>query len=165
MPHLSHTRPFGGQRLRAAGTIVVGGLALAILPLLVLPVLAQTPPADPIATRQAGMKQAGKDSDEIKKVVDAGGDVTALATQAQAIADWERKVPSVFPPDSDAGKTKAKPEIWENFADFQSLAADTATQADKLVKLAQADDKAGFDAQYHTMAAACGTCHRRYRNR
>jgi cytochrome c556 len=161
MPHFTHARPCGGKHLQAARNILAGVLALAV----VLPALAQTPPADPIAARQSGMKQAGKDSDEIKKVVDAGGDVTALATQAQAIADWERKVPSVFPPGSDAGKTKAKPEIWQNFADFQSLAADTATQADKLVKLAQADDKAGFDAQYHTMAAACGTCHRRYRNR
>jgi cytochrome c556 len=165
MPHLSHTRPRGGRRLRAAGNIVLGAVALAILPLVVLPVLAQTPPTDPIAVRQAGMKQSGKDSDAIKKVVDAGGDVAPLAAQAQAIADWERKIPSEFPPGSDTGKTKAKPEIWQNFADFQSLAADTATQADKLVKLAQADDKAGFDAQYHTMAAACGTCHRRYRNR
>jgi cytochrome c556 len=163
MPNLPHTRRRATKRLLAPGNILAG--ALAILPLLVLPALAQTPLADPIAARQAGMKQAGKDSDEIKKVVDASGDVAPLAAQAQAIADWERKVPNVFPPGSDAGKTKAKPEIWQNFADFQSLAADTAAQADKLVKLAQADDKAGFNAQFHTMAAACGTCHRRYRNR
>jgi cytochrome c556 len=44
-------------------------------------------------------------------------------------------------------------------------ATDFYQAADKLVTLAEADDKAGFAAQYKVVGGTCGACHRAYRER
>ena len=73
-------------------------------------------------------------------------------------------IPSLFPAGSEKGDdTKALPEIWSNRAEFEKDAANLTTQAEKLVQLAEADDKAGFATQFQATGQACGACHRQFR--
>jgi cytochrome c556 len=129
---------------------------------------AQTPssPAEIIAFRKAGYKHVGELFGGMKKGIDAGADVKPFAPQATEIADWAKKVPTLFPPGTETGgDTHALPAIWANKADFDAKAADLATEATKLSTVAASGDKAAFEAQWKATGATCGACHRTYRAR
>jgi cytochrome c556 len=129
---------------------------------------AQTPttPTEIIAARKAGYKHVGDLFGGMKKGIDAGADVAPFAPQAKEIADWARKVPSLFPPGTETGgETHALPAIWTNKADFDAKAGDLATAADKLSVVAASGDKAAFEAQWKATGGTCGACHREYRAR
>ena len=123
-------------------------------------------PDDIIAARKAGYKHIGDLFGGMKKGIDAGADVTPFAPQAKEISDWAHKVPTLFPPGTETGhETHALPAIWQNKPDFESKAANLATEADKLSTVAATGDKAAFEAQWKTTGGACGACHREYRAR
>jgi cytochrome c556 len=124
-------------------------------------------PATPdkaIQQRQAGMKKMGDFFFPLGKKLGSVTDVTEYAAPARESAAFAKDVPSLFPPGSETGrKTRAKPEIWSDNATFRRDAEDLSVQADKLAQFAAANDKAGFVAQYKTMAQGCDTCHDRFR--
>ena len=120
---------------------------------------------DPIETRQAGQDLVSADFAGIRAVVNAKGDVKSVANPAKAIARWIRQFPTQFPKGSEQGhNTRARPDIWTNFADFQQRANDLADAADKLAQLADAGDAAGVVAQIKVVGEACAACHRSYRS-
>ena len=131
--------------------------------------LAQGTPAEFIAARQAGYKQTGDNFGEIKKALEGGQDLAPLVARAQEVADWSRKVPSMFPPGSDTGaKTGALPTIWTDRPGFETAAANFNTQADKLVAVLKTGDRAAATTQFGATGATgatCGACHRTYRAR
>lgn len=119
-----------------------------------------------VATRKAGMNLQAGNLIGMKQAVEAGTDVKPLVGSAKSLAGWGRVIPTVFPAGTgSAGATKARPEIWSDRADFERAAANFVTQADKLMQLADANDKAGFAAQYTATTQACGACHRSYQVR
>lgn len=133
---------------------------------------AQTSPAVPlpadtiIAARQAGYDLQAGVATGMKTVIDAGGDVKGLVDGAKGLSSWGHVIPSMFPDGTQSGhNTKARPEIWSDRAGFEKAAQTFWTEADKLVVLADTDDKAGFAAQYTLTTQACGACHRAYRVR
>ena len=131
---------------------------------------AQTPakPDDVIAERQAGFKHIGDVFGAMKKGIDAGQDPTQFAAGAKDIADWGRKIPTLFPPGTETGhNTHAQPTVWSDRAGFEAAAANLATQGDKLAAVASTGDKAAFTAQWQATGNACGTCHanQKYRTR
>jgi cytochrome c556 len=119
--------------------------------------------AEALSARQAGMKANGKDAGDIKKGIEAGGDLTALAPKAGEIAAFAAKFPGLFPPGSDQGKTRALPAIWTDKADFDKHAADLASSATKLQAALAANDAAAAKAAFGATGAVCGACHRAYR--
>ena len=148
--------------------VVMGGVALAIglagMARAADPVTIK--PDDIIAARQAGFDLQGGVAAAMKGTVDAGGSVKPLTDGAKGISSWAHVIPSMFPEGTETGRnTKAKKEIWSDRAGFEKDAANLATAADKLATLAEADDKAGFGAQFKEVGAACGACHRAYRER
>jgi cytochrome c556 len=147
---------------------IVAATAIALLAAAGGTVAAQqaTSPDAIIVARQAGYKHMGEAFGAMKKAIDAGSDVAPLTAQAQVVADWARQIPTMFPPGTETGhNTHAKPDIWTNRADFDQRSAALATEADKLVRLAAAGDKAGFAEQWKATGAVCGGCHRIYRSR
>jgi len=117
-----------------------------------------------IKERQAAMKANGGAMKAIKAIVEANGSAADVAAPAQKIADTAAKIPDLFPKGSDTGAdTAAKPEIWTNWADFQSKAGDLKTQADLLVAAAQSGDLATVKAQFEKVGGACGACHKAYK--
>lgn len=123
-------------------------------------------PDDVIAGRQAGFDLQGGNTEAMKAAIAGGGSVKPYAEGARGILAWSKVIPSQFPLGTETGHdTKAKPEIWSDRAGFEKAAANLTAQSDKLVALAEADDKAGFAAQYVEVGKACGACHRQYKNR
>ena len=145
--------------------LIFGGLALAAVVAGAGFAQAQGAFADVIAARQAGMKQNGANMGAIKKGLDAGGDLTSLASNAQGIADFGRKIGASFPTGSgpESGvKTRAMPEIWVSKADFEKAAANLVTQADTLMAALKANDKAAATAAFGATGGTCGACHRTF---
>lgn len=136
---------------------------------------AQTVPAGPavplpsdtlIAARQAGYDLQAGVAAGMKTVIDAGGDVKGLEDGAKGLSSWGHVIPAMFPDGTQSGhNTKARSEVWSDRAGFEKAAEKFWTEADKLAVLADADDKAGFAAQFTTTTQACAACHRAYRVR
>ncbi len=124
-------------------------------------------PADTlIAARQAGYDLQAGVAAGMKTVIEAGGDVKGLVDGAKGLSSWGHVIPALFPDGTQSGhNTKARPEVWSDRAGFQKAAQTFWMEADKLAILADANDKAGFAAQYTVTTQACGACHRAYRVR
>ena len=127
---------------------------------------AQSPPIDVIATREAGMDLTSAALGAMNLAVKANVEVKSFAGTGTSIAAWAKVMPSLYPAGSDKGSrpTKAKPEIWTNWAEFEKDAAALDTAATKLAELAKANDTAGFTAQVKEVGAACGACHKAFRS-
>jgi len=139
---------------------VIGGVGAAAI---IFPAAAATPD-EIIAQRQAGYKHIGDLFKAMKQAIDAGSDVQKFAPEATEIADWGRKIPTLFPPGTETGhKTHARPEIWTNRAEFDRDAATLSARADTLTQVAAGGDKAAFAAQWKATAQACGACHHSFR--
>lgn len=122
--------------------------------------------ADPIADREASMKERGKIVGGLSKVVkgEEAFDATAVLEQLKALEANAEKfdVAALFPAGSDQGETEASPKIWEDMAGFK--AAEDKYLAD--VKAAVAAAPANVDAlkeSFGKVAANCGACHKVYR--
>jgi cytochrome c556 len=86
-------------------------------------------------------------------------DAAAAAEAQAALAAAAATITTVFEPNESDPKSKAKPEIWANWADFQ-------TKAEALVDAAGALDASSLDGIKAGMGAvggACGACHETYR--
>ena len=70
-----------------------------------------------------------------------------------------------FPDGSNGGKTRARPGIWENKADFESKLDDFRTQAGKLAEVAAGGDKQAIVEQFQATGGACKACHDDYKSK
>ena len=123
-------------------------------------------PDDIIATRQAGFDLQGGVTEAMKAGVASGADVKQYEDGAKGLASWSQVIPSLFPDGTQTGHdTKARPDIWTKRAEFEQDAAKLHDQAEKLATLAAAGDKAGFATQFKATGAACGACHRQFKER
>ena len=123
-------------------------------------------PQDAIVARKAGFKESGKIFKIMKRALASGGDVQALAGQAEWLADWGQQIAGMFPEGSEKGhRTHTLPAVWSDRTKFNQDAEDFATQAKTLAQLAQANDRAGFAAQYQRTGKSCGACHKSFRER
>lgn len=122
--------------------------------------------AEAIAQRQAGFKATAAATGDIKKVLDASGDLTTMAAKAEQVGAFARRIPALFPAGSGAEsgqKTRALAAIWQNKSDFDANSGILGREADRLALALKANDKAGATAAFGAMTGQCGTCHRPYR--
>ena len=117
----------------------------------------------PIKDRQAIMKKVSDGAKTLGAMVK--GETTYDAAKATAIlTGWEeggKKFVTLFPEDSKTGeKTRAKPEIWQNKADFEAKAGDFL-KAVAAAKGAPTID--AFKGAYSAVGKACEGCHEKYR--
>ena len=66
---------------------------------------------------------------------------------------------------SDKGTTRAKPEIWENKADFESKMNDLKTAAAALQKTTAGGDREAIAADVGAVGKACKACHDEYKSK
>ncbi|AWU94694.1 c-type cytochrome [Azospirillum ramasamyi] len=118
---------------------------------------------DVIQIRKAGFEDYKKAMGEIKDAV-GKGDLAAVGPVADRIDAFAEKIPSLFPPGSDKGRTAAKEVIWANFPDFTAKAQDTQNAAKALKVAAASGDKAATGKAFGAMADTCKACHQRYRS-
>ena len=118
---------------------------------------------DPVAERQRLMKNNGANWTDIQNKVKAGN-VEAVAVNAEAIALHAQRIPLLFPEGSLTAKSKAKPDIWQRWPEFQAAAKNLENRAGTLRNQALAKDAAAVQATIATFGRdACGTCHTPFR--
>ncbi|MEL7043933.1 MAG: cytochrome c [Pseudomonadota bacterium] len=96
------------------------------------------------------------------------GEIPWDETRMQAFANNVAGMASVdvaraFGPGSDKGKTRAKPEIWENTDDFLEKYENFKTAAAGLATAAQSGDKGTIGAAFKEAGGACKACHDEYK--
>ena len=118
---------------------------------------------DPVANRQRLMKLVGANWADIQAKVKAGTP-DAVAVNAETIAVMATHVPSLFPAGSATDASGAKPEIWDKWADFQALAKNLESMAERLRDASRAKDGAAVEAMVKDFGPkACGACHTPFR--
>lgn len=141
------------------GAVAVAGIALAGVVFTAPSADAQS---DVIEKRQAAMKQVS----EGMKVL--GGTMkgemaysdAAVDEAAQKIVTNLEEAAELFPEGSHEGRTRAKPEIWQNMDEFEA-ALNRAVQAAQAVMASS--DEASFKAAFPQLGGACGGCHEKFR--
>ncbi len=123
--------------------------------------------ADPIADRQAIMKDMGRAVGSVAKIARGQQDFDAALVKAalETMAADAQKLDAdtLFPEGSETGgDTEASPKIWEDRSGFVAIIdkykADTAAAV-----AADPQDLAAFQEQFKTVTANCGTCHQNFR--
>jgi cytochrome c556 len=118
---------------------------------------------DPVADRQRLMKNNGANWADIQNKVKAGN-VEGVAVNAEAIALHAQRITSLFPEGSLTAKSKAKPDIWHKWPEFQASAKNLENRAGTLRDQALAKDAAAVQTTVATFGRdACGTCHTPFR--
>ena len=79
--------------------------------------------------------------------------MTALSPRARP------KKPTTYNP----MRTRAKPEVWANKAEFDQIYAKYLPQAEKLKAVADTGDLAATKAQLEEMNKVCTECHDKFR--
>ncbi len=119
--------------------------------------------ADAIKQRQALMKENGEVTKPIVPILkgEAPFDLAAVQKALRTYANAAEKMPTLFPPDSKTGDTKALPAIWEDTADFDARFKKLGDDA--AAALATVKDPASFRATMPNFYKNCGGCHEKYR--
>jgi cytochrome c556 len=146
---------------RALGATAIVAVGIAFATAGISPSDAQM--SDITKQRVAAMKQNGGNLKKLGTAV-AAGDNAAAAEAAAAINAVASRLPSLFPEGSGTGETRAKPEIWQDFAGFRKFANDLEATAAKIVADANAGNL-GSDpkAVVGSLGKTCGACHNTYR--
>jgi cytochrome c556 len=138
-------------------------LAGALFSLVSLVVSAQAfAQADVIEKRQDAMKGNAANAKAIKAAVESK-DYATVEAKAKDIMATADRIPSLVPKGSTAGKTKAKPEIWEKPDDFAKAAKNLSKAASELAAAAKSGDDAAVNTKVKTLGDACGACHKQFR--
>ena len=118
---------------------------------------------DSVADRQRLMKLNGASWADAQAKLKAGN-IEAVAVNAETMALIATQIVALFPQDSLTDKSKAKPEIWQKWPEFESAVKNYAMQAEKLRDAARSKDQAATEAVAKEFGRqACGTCHTPFR--
>lgn len=118
---------------------------------------------DIVADRQRVMKLQGASWADIQAKAKAGN-IEAIAVNAETLALTAQQIPVLFPEGSLTEKSKAKPEVWQKWSEFEAAAKNLETQAAKLRDTARAkNEQATQDLVKDFGRTACGTCHTPFR--
>jgi cytochrome c556 len=150
------------ENLRVLGSAILAQGLLAGGCLLFAAAAMAGPEAD-IRYRQAVMKAKGGHMMAIQSIVK--GDVPHrgdLLAHAQALAASGDMMTRLFPPGSGTGRTRARPEIWTNAADFKAKLDEYRAASRALASAAQGSDTAAIGAAMARTGRSCKACHDRY---
>jgi cytochrome c556 len=116
--------------------------------------------------RHEGMESIGKNFKVLHRELDSASPfVPAVRASALEISNLSRKASDWFPEGTgpEAGKTGAKPEIWQNAKDFGTKLHDFQVAAIRFNAAASGSDIAAMKARYADLGGACKACHDKYR--
>ena len=116
--------------------------------------------------RHDGMEAMGKAVKTLHRDLDSDDpNVGEIRSAAAVIVKNSKAASKWFPAGTgpEAGKTGAKPEIWQNQQDFANKLAALQHYADQFYKSAVTGDVDGLKANQDTLNGACKACHDKYR--
>ena len=92
-------------------------------------------------------------------------DAKAFEHQAARVATMAPMLIEGYPHGSHTGATtRAKGEIWQNYAEFKQLMTAMVDKASALAEVAKEGNEDKSKAAFRELAAACRACHDKYRN-
>ncbi|MBI1734910.1 MAG: cytochrome c [Candidatus Rokubacteria bacterium] len=145
------------------GVVTVGLVALVAAGCATGGKTASMSPAETVSERQRLMKLHGglwKDIQDKAKVNNFEG----IAVSAEALALNAPRIPAMFPEGSMTDKSKAKPEIWQKFPEFEKAAMTLKSESEKLRDAAKANDASRVQTVMKDFGRnACGSCHTPFR--
>jgi cytochrome c556 len=120
--------------------------------------------ADAIKERQALMKEQGAAMKSIQDKAKAG-QVQAIAPDAEKLAKTAKQIPDLFPKDSlDPNTSRAKPEIWQKWPEFEMHAKNLEARATKLAEVSRTGNAEATNAAIADVGKpTCGACHTTFR--
>lgn len=114
--------------------------------------------------RSAYMKQLGANMGALGKIAKGEAEYTPAAVgNAEAIVKLSKELLEYFPQGSGGGDSRAKPEIWEKWAEFEKAAMTFLAAAPGLVPAAQSGDAKQIGAALGAVGKTCGGCHEPFR--
>ena len=90
-------------------------------------------------------------------------DAKIAADNAEIVADMAKLPWAAFTEGTDAGDTKAKPEIWKQGAKFKEYADKLQVESSKLAVATKSGKEDAFKAAFTATAGTCKTCHDDFR--
>jgi cytochrome c556 len=117
--------------------------------------------------RHEGMEQIGKSTKTIKRALDSSSpDIAEIQKASATIADLSVKSAKWFPQGTgpDAGKTGAKPEIWQTHDDFVAKDRNFAAAAKALNAAATSGNVEAIRSSFGDVGKTCKACHDKYRS-
>lgn len=117
-----------------------------------------------IAARQKLMKEQGALMRSMGDKVKAG-QVQAIAADAAKLEQTAARIPDLFPQNSvDPNVSRAKPEIWQKWSEFEGHAVALRKKADQLQSTAQGGNAQATQAALADIGkTTCGACHTAFR--
>lgn len=120
-----------------------------------------------ITSRIDNYKKIGKAFKDINDGLKADApDAKAIAAQAKTIKDLSGHIPSWFPKGTgpETGlKTRAKADIWTDWATFAASAKSLNAESAKLETISKGGNIDAIKAQVKATGGACKTCHDKFR--
>jgi cytochrome c556 len=116
--------------------------------------------------RHEGMENIGKAFKALHREFDASSPfVPTVRSSATQIANLSKSASGWFPAGTgpDAGKTGAKPEIWQNQQDFAAKLSAFQKAALVFNSAASGSDMSAAKARYADLGGTCKACHDKYR--
>jgi cytochrome c556 len=116
--------------------------------------------------RHDAMEQLGKSMKALHGELEGSNpNAEVVRTQASTMASIAGRIPKLFPPGTgpEAGKTRAKPEIWQRQAVFLARAKDFQNAARELDAAARSGDGSRVMAAHEPVDKACKACHDLFR--
>lgn len=124
-------------------------------------------PEDAIVYRQGAMEVIGGHFGQLSAMATgkAPFDARSAVAHADVVAYVSRLPWAGFVAGSDQGKTRAKPEVWQNSAKFKAGADKFQTEAAKLATAARAGNLDQLKQAFGETAKTCKACHDDFRSK
>ena len=124
----------------------------------------QSSPAQMVEQRQEVMKSLWPSyyQDMARVVRGQSNDVAGVATKASQASEALKKAAPLWPAGTGreaVQKTRAKPEIWTQRAEFEAALTKLVAETDAIGAAARSGNLDAVKAQWLKVAEACGACH------
>ena len=125
-------------------------------------------PADSVKYRQAVMRGVGASMGNISAILkgDVAHGANHIRANAEAMQQYAGLTRDAFRENTGAtGPTKAKPNTWTAWADFETKSRNFEAEVNKLVELSRGPSPniVAIGDQMKALGGTCGACHREYR--
>ena len=149
--------------IRGAGLVVLG-LAVAVAAGCASETkMAKSGSGDIVADRQRLMKLHGQIWADIQAKAKANN-IEGIEVSAETLAINAQYIPAMFPEGTLTDKSKAKPEVWQKWPEFEAAAKKMETEAVKLRDASKAKNaQLTQDIVKDFGRNACGACHTPFR--
>jgi cytochrome c556 len=148
---------------RGAGLVVLGLAVVVAAGCASEKKMAKSGSGDIVADRQRLMKLHGQIWSDIQAKAKANN-IEGIEVSAETLAINAQYIPAMFPEGTLTDKSKAKPEVWQKWPEFEAAAKNMETEAVKLRDASKAKNaQLTQDIVKDFGRNACGACHTPFR--